>query len=86
MCPRSSDPNYILSYYTVCPGSSDPFYIVTYMNWVTTSWTHSSILRVQEVLPILCSNLLYQMGNYFLDTQYYESYLPYIYINGSKLL
>ena len=28
--------------YTVCPGSSDPFYIVSYyINWVTTSWTHS---------------------------------------------
>ena len=26
----------------ICPRSSDPFYIVTYyMNWVTTSWTHS---------------------------------------------
>ena len=30
--------------FTVCPGSSDPFYIVTYyMKWVTTSWTHSII-------------------------------------------
>ena len=27
----------------VCPGSSGPFYIVTYyIKWVTTSWTHSS--------------------------------------------
>ena len=27
---------------TVCPGSSDPFYIVTYyIKWVTTSTTHS---------------------------------------------
>ena len=26
---------------TVCPGSSDPFYIVTYYTkWVTTSWTY----------------------------------------------
>ena len=25
---------------TICPGSSDPVYIVTYyVNWVTTSWT-----------------------------------------------
>ena len=31
-------------YCTVCPGSSDPVYIVTYyIKWVTTSWTHSSI-------------------------------------------
>ena len=29
--------------FTVCPGSSDPFYIVTYyMKWVTTSWTFST--------------------------------------------
>ena len=27
---------------TICPGSSDPFYIVSYyLRWVTTSWTHS---------------------------------------------
>ena len=31
---------------TVCPGSSDPFYIVTYyIKWVTISWTHSSYFR-----------------------------------------
>ena len=25
----------------MCPGSSDPFYIVSYyIKWVTTSWTH----------------------------------------------
>ena len=29
--------------HTICPRSSDPFYIVTYyMKWVTTSWTHST--------------------------------------------
>ena len=28
------------SLHTVCPRSSDPFYIVTYyIKWVTTSWT-----------------------------------------------
>ena len=28
--------------YTLCPESSDPFYIVSYyINWVTTSWTYS---------------------------------------------
>ena len=27
---------------TVCPRSSDPFYVVTYyIKWVTTSWTYS---------------------------------------------
>ena len=36
---------------TVCPGSSDPFYIVSYyIKWVTTSWTHS-IYRSQVLLP-----------------------------------
>ena len=31
--------------YTVCPRSSDPFYVVTYyINWVTTSWTYCRIL------------------------------------------
>ena len=30
--------------HTVCPGSSDPFYIVTYyIKWVTTSWTDSIV-------------------------------------------
>ena len=30
--------------HTVCPRSSDPFYIVSYdMKWVTTSWTYSTI-------------------------------------------
>ena len=29
---------------TVCPGSSDPFYIITYyIKWVTISWTHNTI-------------------------------------------
>ena len=29
--------------FTVCPESSDPFYIVSYyIKWVTTSWTHST--------------------------------------------
>ena len=30
----------------MCPGSSDPLYIVTYyIKWVTTSGTHSSIVQ-----------------------------------------
>ena len=33
----------IFAQYTVCPRSTDPFYIVTYyIEWVTTSWTYSS--------------------------------------------
>ena len=28
---------------TICPRSSDPFYVVScYIKWATTSWTHSS--------------------------------------------
>ena len=30
---------------TICPGSSDPFYIASYfLKWVTTSWTHSNCI------------------------------------------
>ena len=36
----------LLDHHTVCPRSSDPFYIVTnYIKWVTTSWTHSTLDR-----------------------------------------
>ena len=34
---------YTRGVYTVCPRSSDPFYIVGYyIKWVTTSWTYST--------------------------------------------
>ena len=34
---------------TLCTGSRDPFYIVSYyINWVTTSWTHSTVPRAYE--------------------------------------
>ena len=40
LCSRHN--NAIVLICTICPGSSDPFYIVTYyIKWVTTSWTHS---------------------------------------------
>ena len=36
------DIEYKSAHCTVCPGSSDPFYVVTYyIKWVTTSWTYS---------------------------------------------
>ena len=39
-----------ISPYTVCPGSSDPFYVLTYyIKWVTTSWTYS-ILNFHLIL------------------------------------
>ena len=32
---------------TVCPSSSDPFYILSYyINWVTTSWTYSIFKKI----------------------------------------
>ena len=40
--------------YTVCPGSSDPYYIVTYyINWVTILWTHSKYFRCREPCLLL---------------------------------
>ena len=36
-----------VSFCTVCPGSSDPFFIVSYyIKWVTTSWTYSIYIRL----------------------------------------
>ena len=43
--PAPGDP----SLNTVCPKSSDPFHIVSYyIKWVTTSWTHSIIRKTQS--------------------------------------
>jgi len=48
----------------VCPRRSDPFYVVTYfIKWLTTSWTYNKdflwseqgVLEESEVLPYLCS-------------------------------
>ena len=37
----SDSSNNVESVSTVCPGSSDPFYIVSYyIKWDTTSWTY----------------------------------------------
>ena len=37
---------------TVCPGSSDPFYIVTYyIKWVTTSWIYCLLNFFKEYIP-----------------------------------
>ena len=36
--------------YTVCPKSSDPFYMISYyIKWVTTSWTYSMRHHVGNV-------------------------------------
>ena len=59
--------------YTICPGSSDPFYIVSYyIRWVTTSWTHSnsgqefldSQFPIIAILNSACSNLFDLTRNY----------------------
>ena len=42
------------AYFTVCPRSSDPFYVVSYyIKWVTTSWTHSMKLRLKYAKKVL---------------------------------
>ena len=49
---------------TVCPRSSDPFYIVTYyINWVPTSWIYSILYYCmsQKSSPFLYSK--YTMKN-----------------------
>ena len=39
---------------TVCPGSSDPFHIVSYyIKWVTTSWTYSTMETTLKENPDL---------------------------------
>ena len=40
----------LLPGHTVCPRGSDPFYIVSYyIKWVTSSWTHSSSNAVSQI-------------------------------------
>ena len=44
VCPRSSDPFYIVSYYIKWVTTSWTYSIVTYdIKWVTTSWTYSIV-------------------------------------------
>ena len=39
-------------WYTICPVSSDPFYIVTYyIKWVTTSWIHGITKGPSPIKP-----------------------------------
>ena len=50
--------------YTVCPRSSNPFCVVTYyIKWVTTSWTHSIYTKKLQFASYLqfvhvCFNIL----------------------------
>ena len=48
----------------MCPGSTDPFYIVTYyIKWVTTSWTCSINFIVQRMFNGVLIKLLGQRWN-----------------------
>ena len=40
----------LLNSYTICPRSSDPFYIVTYyIKYVTTSWTDGKYYKINAL-------------------------------------
>ena len=43
---------------TICPGSSDPFYIVSYyMKLVTTSWTYGTVCTRKRLIRIVHEHL-----------------------------
>ena len=49
-CAKMSSKKKHIWYSTVCPISSDPFYVVTYfIKWVTTSWTYSMYTWIDNV-------------------------------------
>ena len=49
---------------TVCPRSSDPFYIETYyINWVTTSWTYSKSVKIISMIFLSESGSYSKIGN-----------------------
>ena len=50
--------------HTVCPGSSGPFYIVTYyIKWVTTSLTYRKSAHISQLIlsygHFYCNNILH---------------------------
>ena len=50
----------IVLFYTACPLSSDPFYIVSYYTkWVSTSWTYSNSFCIQCRLRTLKNNFCF---------------------------
>ena len=63
---------------TVCPGSSDPFYILSYyIKWVTTSWTHSIYVhfrRAPKTSLTFAPDPLYPRGQ---GTPYITIWRPY---------
>ena len=41
----------------MCPRSSDPFYVVTYyIKWVTTSWTYSSKHELSDYIKLVTAS------------------------------
>ena len=50
-----------MSNVTVCPRSSDPSYIVSYyIKWVTTSWTYSIILTFFMIIKNVEAKITYR--------------------------
>ena len=87
----------------MCPRSSDPIYVVNYyVKWVTTSWTYCITLRNTSVStvcpgrsdPFYIASLIYKMGHYllckmghyFLDILYYEIQTQLLILFDIKIL
>ena len=71
------------SLYTVCPRSSDPFYIVNYyIKWVTTPWTHRRIkmLFSSKSYNIITKDNLNR--TFFSDPATIMDLYPYYYLDG----
>ena len=64
--PRGSRHCHALSKGTICPRSSDPIYIVTYyIDWVTPSLTHSNYLD-HQILILLVQKVHFYIESRFL--------------------
>ena len=47
--------------YTVCPRSSDPFYIINYYTeCVTTSWTYSRWMKTERTNEACIANIVFK--------------------------
>ena len=65
--------------HTVCPGSSDPFYIVTYyIKWDTTSWTYCTFERTYGVETTLFNVEINDTQEIILVTRCNDVLLSYI--------
>ena len=68
---------YSINMYTICPRSSDPFYIVSYyIKWVTTSWTYSIYLTEGTVTLVPPPQMVFRPClKRSLDDTYLKTYL-----------